>query len=73
MILVCMGAYPGSNSIRLYRSCYIDPLKWGTWVLTREGHLPLRLSDLVYKNNFFLVGYFLWLCELVEALAWLED
>ena len=24
------------TSIRLYRSCYIDPLKCGTWALTRE-------------------------------------
>ena len=24
------------NSIRLYRSCYIDPLKCGTWVLARD-------------------------------------
>ena len=23
-------------SIRLYRSCYIDPLKWGTWALVRD-------------------------------------
>ena len=23
-------------SIHLYRSCYIDPLKWGTWALTQE-------------------------------------
>ena len=27
------------NSIRLYRSCCIDPLKWGTWALTREWAL----------------------------------
>ena len=27
------------TSIRLYRSCYIDPLKLGTWVLTREWAL----------------------------------
>ena len=26
-------------SIRLYRSCYIDPLKWDMWVLTREWTL----------------------------------
>ena len=24
------------NSIRLYRNCYIYPLKWGTWALTPE-------------------------------------
>ena len=29
-----MGAYLGYS---LYTSCYIDPLKWDTWVLTRAG------------------------------------
>ena len=27
------------TSMRLYRSCCIDPLKWGTWALTREWAL----------------------------------
>ena len=30
------------TSARLYRSCYIDPLKWATctWALTRDGRSP---------------------------------
>ena len=35
-ILAHMGANPGSKSIRLYRNCYIYPLKWGTWVLAQD-------------------------------------
>ena len=27
------------NSMHLYRSCYIDPLKWGTWALTWQWAL----------------------------------
>ena len=27
------------NSTCLYRTCYIDPLKWGTWALTQEWAL----------------------------------
>ena len=37
------------NSIRLYRSCYIDPLKWGTWALTREW--ALARDTTVSKNG----------------------
>ena len=34
------GRLPGiKNSVCLYRSCYIDPLKWGTWALTWEWAL----------------------------------
>ena len=32
---------PHTQDIRLYRSCYVDPLKYGTWALTREWMLAL--------------------------------
>ena len=34
-----MSVTRDQNSIRLYRSCYSDPLKCGTWMLTREWAL----------------------------------
>ena len=37
--------------VRLYRSCYIDPLKFSIWALTR------LLGTLRYSVNAILVGY----------------
>jgi hypothetical protein len=43
------------NCIRLYRSCYIDPLKCGTWALTWELALAwdstvLSITAYTYNN-----------------------
>ena len=37
------------TSIYLYRSCYIDPLKWGTWALTQEWALARDTTVNAYK------------------------
>ena len=37
-------------SIRLYRSCYIDPLKWGTWTLARDT----TVITLAYYHGIFV-------------------
>ena len=51
-----MGAYLGSNSIHLDRSCYIysDPLKWGTWVLTQEWALAQDTAVHVLEGKYLL-------------------
>ena len=33
------------NSIRLYRSCYSDPLKCGTWALARDTMVIMEHRD----------------------------
>ena len=49
VILGRMGAYLGSNSIRLYRRCYSAPLKCGTWALSQEW--ALARDTMVILNN----------------------
>ena len=44
------GLHGNIISIHLYRSCYIDPLKWGTWALTREWALA--------RDTMVIVAYY---------------
>jgi hypothetical protein len=34
------------NCIRLYRSCYVDPFKYGTWVLARDTMVHVHVHTL---------------------------
>ena len=38
-VFACMSAYPGDYCLRVYRSCYVDSIKCGAWVLTQEWEL----------------------------------
>ena len=38
-IFACISAYPGDYCLRVYRSCYVDSIKCGAWVLTQEWEL----------------------------------
>ena len=48
-----MGAYPGYKfSICLYGSCNSDPLKFSTWVLTREWALARDTTVYTFKLKY---------------------
>ena len=48
--------FQDQNSICLYRSCYIYPLKWGTWTLTREWALAQDTTVVVMVHVVKLNG-----------------
>ena len=39
------------NFICLYRSCYIEPLKWGTWALTQEWAFARNVHYSIMVNS----------------------
>ena len=50
-----MSAYPRDYCLRVYRSCYVDSIKCGVWVLTQEWELAqytLREYTVVHKYMF---------------------
>ena len=60
------------TSIHLYRSCYIDPLKWAIWTLTREWAFA---RDTTVHNDDDMHFTFLFFALLLTSVfrVWISD